>query len=449
LVDDDQQTLDGLAALLRSEGLSNSVQIADARTVTSMLAAQPAGVIVLDLFMPHMPGETLLQTLTAEYPGVPVIVVTGSDAVDTAVRCMKYGAVDYIVKPVDSGRLMASIRNALARRSLEEENRRVRDKMLSPVLERPKLFEHIITRSPAMGAIFQYIEAIAEVSQPVLITGETGVGKELVARALHHASGRTGALVSVNVAGLDDTLFTDTLFGHTKGAFTNADTSREGLIVRAQGGTLLLDEIGDLSSASQVKLLRLLQEGEFFPVGSDTPRRSDARIIATTNAHLEELQTAGKFRKDLYYRLNAHCISVPPLREHPEDIPLLLDHFLKLFSQESGTAAPKLTPEVRALMMRYTFPGNIRELRSMVLDMVSRSKTGVPPLRVLEEKLGSAGVQAPHAATDIIIFPPVLPGLKETADALVAEALRRANGNKSAAARLLGISQQAVSKRCR
>ena len=447
LVDDEEQALIGLELLLRTEGLTNVVPVTDPRELLPRLAARPASVILLDLFMPHIPGEALLQEITRDYPGVPVIVVTGTDTVATAVRCMQRGAFDYIVKPVDTDRLLPALRHALERRLLEEETRHTRDKMLSPVLEHPERFQHIVTRSPIMFTIFQYIEAIAELPHPVLITGETGVGKELMARTIHDASGRSGAFVSVNVAGLDDTLFSDTLFGHAKGAFTSADGAREGLILRAQGGTLFLDEIGDLSRQSQVKLLRLVQEHEFMAIGSDTPKKTDARIITTTNANLEALQLEDKFRRDLYYRLNAHRINVPPLRQHKEDIPLLVEHFARECAQELGRAKLAMPPEVIALLASYAFPGNVRELRSLVLDIVTRSKLGVAPLQAVTDKLGPAHVPAEFVPGDGIVFPPILPSLKEAADMLMAEAMRRTHGNKSAAARLLNISQQAVSKR--
>ena len=446
LVDDESAAREGMEILLRSAGMGHTAQCADPREVMPALARQRASVILLDLGMPHIPGETLLQQIAAEYPAIPVIVVTGTDTVDTAVFCMRHGAFDYLVKPLDAERLLTAVRRALDHHSLEEENLRVRAKLLSPTLEHPEHFRHIVTSSPALAAIFQYVEAIAGLPHPVLVTGETGVGKELVVRAIHAASGREGELVSVNVAGLDDALFSDTLFGHTKGAFTSADKARDGLILKAQGGTLALDEIGDMSMQSQVKLLRVLQEGEFLPTGSDVPRKTDARIIATTNADLDALQAAGTFRKDLYYRLNAHRIVVPPLRLRHEDIPLLAHHFLAAFAQEMGLSTPPIPRAFLATLEANNLSGNVRELRAMMLDAITRKKMGKSPFG--EE--GDATDTTTEHANDTcagLVFPPVLPTPRQAVAHLVAEAMRRANGKQSAAARLLGITQQAIAKR--
>ncbi len=446
LVDDESATRESMEILLHMASLGNTVQCADSREVMPALARQRASLVLLDLGMPYITGETLLQQITSEYPDIPVIVVTGTDTVGTVVVCMRHGAFDYLVKPLDAERLLSSVRRALERQSLAEENLRVRAKLLSPTLEHPEHFRHMVTCSPALAAIFQYVEVIAGLAHPVLITGETGVGKELVVRAIHTASGREGELVSVNVAGLDDAMFSDTLFGHVKGAFTSADKARDGLILKAQGGTVVLDEIGDLSLQSQVKLLRVLQEGEFLPAGSDVPRKTDARIVATTNADLDALQRAGKFRKDLYYRLNAHRIMVPPLRQRREDIALLANHFLAEFAKELGLPTPAMPRAFTALLENHSLAGNVRELRSMMLDAVTRKKMGTP---AFSENGGVAAtpVELDGKACTGILFPPALPTPRQAVDALVAEAMRRANGKQSAAARLLGITQQAIAKR--
>jgi len=447
LVDDESAARESMEILLRSAGLGNTVPMADPREMMAALERQRASVVLLDLGMPHVSGESLLQRIASDYPDIPIIVVTGTDTVDTAVFCMRHGAFDYLVKPLDAERLLSSVRRALERQLLEEENRRVREKLLSPVLDHPEHFAHIVTCSPALAAIFQYVEAIASLSHPVLITGETGVGKELVARAIHTASGRQGDLVSVNVAGLDDTMFSDTLFGHVKGAFTSADKARNGLILTAQGGTLVLDEIGDLSIQSQVKLLRVLQEGEFLAAGSDVPRKTDARIIATTNADLGELQAAGKFRKDLYYRLSANRICVPPLRQRREDIPLLANHFLAEFAKEQNIPKPVMPAAFLSMLEAHDLAGNVRELRSMMLDAVTRKKMGKPAFQAADDAAGTARAEPDGTSADRIVFPSALPTPRQVVEDLVAEAMRRADGKQSAAARLLGISQQAIAKR--
>jgi DNA-binding NtrC family response regulator len=310
--------------------------------------------------------------------------------------------------------------------------------VLSDKLEHPEAFSEIITNSPAMKSIFQYIEAISLSPQPALITGETGVGKELVARAIHRLSCRTGAFVPVNIAGLDDNVFADTLFGHRKGAFTGADQTRSGLVEQASGGTLFLDEIGDLSLASQVKLLRLSQDGEFFPLGSDVAKRSDARVLVATNQDLEVLQSSGRFRKDLYYRLCAHHIHLPPLRERREDLPLLIDHFLETASQTLGKKKP--TPP--------------RELQSMILDAVSSHKSGKLSMQVFKSYIRQKhptfpidSKQLPSGQTSLLSFSEQLPTFKQAEQSLLSEAMERAKGNQAIAAQMLGITRQALNKR--
>ena len=362
LVDDEVQALDSFELALRSGNVNNFIRCQDSRDVISLLAEQESDVMLLDLRMPYMSGEELLPMVTTDFPHVPVIVITGADDVETAVRCMKAGAFDYIVKPVERSRLVASVKRAIELRELRRQNQLLKAHVLSDQLQNPEAFSEIITTSKIIRSIFQYIESIATSPQPVLITGDTGVGKELVARAVHTISRRQGDFIAVNVAGLDDNVFADTLFGHRKGAFTGADQTRTGLAEKASGGTLFLDEIGDLSPASQVKLLRFLQEGEFFPLGSDVAKRSDARIVVATNQELETLRDAGTFRKDLYYRLRIHHVHIPPLRERTEDLPLLLNHFLEKAAKMLGKKQPTPPKELITLLGAYHFPGNIREL---------------------------------------------------------------------------------------
>jgi DNA-binding NtrC family response regulator len=312
----------------------------------------------------------------------------------------------------------------------------------------------MVTQSPVMRSIFQYIESISISPQPILITGETGVGKELVANAIHKLSQRKGAFVPVNVAGLDDNIFGDTLFGHRKGAFTGADQARSGLVEQASGGTLFLDEIGDLSPASQVKLLRLLQDGEYFPLGSDVGKRSDARAVVATNQDIQALQESGKFRKDLYYRLCAHHIHIPPLRERREDLPALLDHFLEKASETLGKKKPTPPRELLTLLSTYRFPGNIRELQSLVLDAVSGHRTGKLSMEVfksyIRQKQPTLDIDSKHllqVENLMVSFSDPLPTLKQTEQLLISEAMKRAGGNQAIAARLLGITRQALNKR--
>jgi len=321
-------------------------------------------------------------------------------------------------------------------------------------VEHPEAFAHIVTANRRMGTIFQYVEAVAESIEPVLITGETGTGKELIAQAIHTLSGRDGKMVSLNVAGLDDNLFSDTLFGHVKGGYTGADAERAGLIAKAAGGTLFLDEIGDLKSASQVKLLRLLQDNSYYPIGSDLPRTADARIVAATNRSLQERMARGKFRQDLFFRLSSHPVELPPLRERMDDLPLLLQHFIEEAAESLGKPAPGPSDELFTLLSVYDFPGNVRELRSLVFNAVAQHRSG-PILSMESFRLavrksatvpelieGSSGTpESPLAITGRF------PTLKEANVFLVREAMRRATNNQGVAAALLGITRQSLNRR--
>ncbi len=454
LVDDEEQSLTSFEMALRSVSLNNFIRCLDSRDVIPLLTEQEVEIVLLDLRMPYIAGDELLPAIISDFPEIPVIMITGANDVETAVKCMKLGAFDYMVKPVERSRLIGGVKRALDLRELQRENRLLKAQVLSDKLEHPEVFSEIVTCSARMRSIFQYVEAIAASPRPLLITGETGVGKELVARAVHRLSRRKGAFVAVNVAGLDDNVFADTLFGHKKGAFTGAEQARGGLLEQAAGGTLFLDEIGDLSHASQVKLLRLLQDGEYFPLGSDLAKRSDARVVVATNQDLNTLQASGRFRKDLYYRLCDHHLHIPPLRERMEDLPLLLNHFLEKTSTTLGKSRPTPPEELLTLLSTYHFPGNIREMESMVFDSVSIHRSGKLSMDLFKshifqkppapEKERPQQVQREGVS---VSFSDRLPTLKELEQNLVDEAMRRAGGNQSIAALSLGITRQALNKR--
>jgi len=457
IVDDEESILLAVDTTLRMAGMDNLITCGDSRQVLDLLSRQEIEAMLLDLNMPHVSGERLLDTVSRDYPEIPVIIVTGAVDVETAVRCIKAGAFDYVVKPVEEERLITAVNRAISFQELKRENLALKQHILGETLEKPEAFGEIVTNNKKMLLIFQYIESIARTSQPVLIRGETGVGKELIARTIHDLSGLAGNFIAVNAAGLDDNVFSDTLFGHVKGAYTGADRSRDGLIEQAAGGTLFLDEIGDLNHASQVKLLRLLQEGEYFPLGRDKPRKSDARIVAATNRNLSRLLETGEFRKDLNYRLRTHRIYIPPLRERLDDIPLLVEHFLEEAAQTLKKKKPTPPVELFALLKTYAFPGNIRELQSIIIDAVSRHRSGVLSLdafrahiqrgRNAETRPAPASSQT-AAKQPILAFPATeLPTIKQATDLLVREAMLRAGGNQSIASGMLGISQQALSKR--
>jgi len=455
LIDDESQLLHSASIVLRSAGIPEVITIGDGRVVMSTMAEREVGAVVLDLAMPHVSGQSLLEQLASDYPDVPVIVMTATNDVETAVQCMRSGAVDYLVKPVEPSRLVSAVKRAVEMRALQAELLTLKDRLLTETPPQQEAFAAIVTQNPTLFAIFRYVEAVAGSPQPVLITGETGTGKELMASALHRLSGRPGELVAVNVAGLDDTMFSDTLFGHTRGAFTGADRQREGLVSAADAGTMFLDEIGDLSIASQVKLLRLLQDGSYYPLGADRPRQSRARVIVATNTDVMKAVAAGHFRKDLYYRLRTHHVHLPPLRSRPGDLPLLVDHFVEKAAHQLGRDVPGVPLALYQLLKTYSFPGNVRELEGLVFDAVARHQGVTLSLASFRDAIlaespstataGEPEVAGTRPAPDI--FPDRLPTLRESEERLIAEALRRADGNQGVAAGLLGLSRQALNKR--
>jgi len=454
IVDDDEVIVELYGTILEEAGFSDLLLCTDSREVMQIIRANPVAAILLDLYMPHISGQELLDQITREFPEIPVIIVTLEDKIDVAVDCMKVGAFDFMTKPIDENRLVTSIAHAVQVHELQDQVHVLSHSHGITDLAHPEVFESIITASDAMINVFAYIEAIAGSPKALLITGESGTGKELIAQAAHDASGRSGQFVAVNVSGLDDTVFSDTLFGHRKGAFTGADSVRKGLIEQAAGGTLFLDEIGDLDNAAQVKLLRLLQEGEFYALGSDIAGRSQARIIAATNADLRSKQMDGSFRRDLYYRLMAHHVRIPPLRERSEDLPLLLDHFVEEGARMMSRDIPEIPTGLLPLLASYAFPGNVRELQSLVQDAVSRStgtSLSMEPFVAYLDAHSDADAEARGAASgnraSRFAFEEPFPTLQEAEDFLISEALARTGGNQTAAARLLGVSQSTLSRR--
>jgi DNA-binding NtrC family response regulator len=455
LVDDELRLLKASQLLLASKGFRNVFALSDSREVMDYLQSNEVAVIVLDLYMPNLNGLDLLPVIVNEYPSTPVIVMTATDETETAVNCMKKGAFDFLVKPVETARLVTTIRKAIEHRAICRELDSLRERFFSEKLDHAEAFNPIVTASSKMHTIFKYMEVIAPSRQPILICGETGVGKELVAKALHTLSGCSGEYVAVNVAGLDDTVFADTLFGHKKGAFTGAERPRDGLVAKASSGTLFLDEIGDLSDQSQIKLLRLLQEKEYYPVGSDNPCVSSARVLLATNHDLQKLIDEKRFRKDLYYRLCAHRLVIPPLRERLEDVAPLLEHFLDNAAQSFGKKKPTPPGELVTLLETYPFPGNVRELEAMVHDAVARHTSGVLSMESFSNAIGIARlpkhtpVQKSSGINPLEEMFGHFPTINEVENYLITEAMQRAKNNQGIAANLLGITRQTLNKRLR
>ncbi len=454
LVDDEVAWLNSFSLTLQSAGISNVTTCNDSSKVLDFLAQNPISVLVLDLTMPHMAGDELLPMVVKDFPEVPVIIITGLDQVDTAVNCMKLGAYDFFTKVTEESRLITGVKRAIDLGILRRENSALKVHFFQDTINDPDAFGNIITHNKTMHSIFQYTEAIATTCEPVLITGATGVGKELFASAIHRLSIRKGEFVATNIAGLDDTMLADTLFGHKKGAFSGAEASRKGLIATATDGSLFLDEIGDLSTGAQIKLLRLIQEREYYPLGSDIARSTNARMIFATHQDLDSLQESGTFRQDLFFRLRTHHIHIPPLRDRLDDIPLLLDFFLDQAATKLGKKKPAYPNELPILLATYHYPGNIRELQSMIFDALSKHRMKTLSMDVFKKyimerrtRTGNEKLMEPENGDTVYSVLKQLPTLKESGQILVREALNRAQGNQAIAAQMLGITRQALNWR--
>lgn len=438
LIDDETDILESYSTIFRYHGFKDVYQLSDGNLVGSFLKSHPQiSAIVLDLNMPLKSGKEILTELSDAHPHIPVIVVTGVDRARDAVECLKLGAFDYLTKPVECDDLISVVKRGVGRKAENTE------------LLNPEAFSSIVTSNKNMSALFSYIESISNSTMPMLIKGESGTGKELLAKSIYHSHNYSGEFVAVNVAGLDDTVFTDTLFGHVKGAYTGAHSGRKGLISRAEDGLLFLDEIGDLTPASQLKLLRLLQEREYSPLGADEILHSSARIVAATNVNLEESVASGMFREDLYFRLKTHLLVLPPLRERKDDIPLLAQRFIRQAAADLGKKSPFIPKELYPLLESLSFPGNIRELQSLMMDTVARHGGGpvldMQPIRVYCDARKEEVIPNDEGDTPIS-YGSDLPKLKDVEEFLLKEALEKANNNQSVAAKMLGISQSKISR---
>lgn len=453
VVDDEPSELEAYSFLLTSMGVKNITTVQDNRQLMDVLDQSPNGLVFLDLNMPHKSGEDVLAEIRETHPAIPVVICTANSDISMAVKCLKLGAHDYLVKPINMNVFGSALRNALEISSLRNEVMNLKGISNKRRLRHPQYFSPIFTQDPAMKGIFHYIESISGSGQPVLILGETGSGKELMARAIHDASQVDGEFVTIDVSGLDDTFFSDTLFGHNKGAYTGADVNRTGLIERARCGTLFLDEIGDLSPVSQIKLLRLLQEGVYYPLGSDQPKKSRARVVAAANKELNgfALDSDG-FRKDLYYRLSTHLIRIPPLRERAQDIPLLAEHLARKAARGLGKNIIGLEPDLLGLLQSHPFPGNVRELKMYIYDAVAQCSESTLTKDSIKERIryetkGFAACVSTGMTGSLESVFGRFPTLSQLTEFAVDAALEKAAGNQSKAAGFLGISKQAMSKR--
>lgn len=452
IIDDEKAIRKSFAYFFEDIGFQ-VLEASNGREGLEVFESQKPHLVFTDLRMPVMDGFEFLRLARELRPETPIIVVSGTGVVSDAIKAVKLGAWDYITKPLlDMRELEIVAKRAIETLELRQEVSTLRDRILNVKLANEAAFSPIITNDEKMIRIFHYLEAVAPTHQPVLITGETGTGKELIARAIHDVSKRKGKFVAVNVGGVDDTVFSDTLFGHIKGAFTGAERLREGMITQAANGTLFLDEIGELSNASQVKLLRLLQEQEYFSIGSDVPHKTNARIVTATNLDLRAMVENGNFRKDLYYRLCAHQVFLPPLRTRSDDIRLLLEFFVEETSKALNKKSPVLSPELYQYLATYDFPGNIRELKSMVYDAVAQHSHGTLSKDCFLHSMGNNAfksmncLSSSNVATVSDDSEERLPTLKEAEQELIKKALQRSGGNQGVAARYLGITRQGLNK---
>lgn len=430
LIDDEPSMLITYDTLLRMKGVTNIVSSQDPIQALDIARNFDPDVILLDLMMGEHRGQDFIEPLARVCTNVNIIIVSALDTIETAVECIRSGAMDYLVKPLQQDRLL---------------------ELLEQVSKGPKAPEgqheesEMVYQSSIMQRVITQMEVLAPTKLPILITGETGTGKELMAKAIHHESGVKGPLVSVNVAGLDENMFSDTLFGHCKGSFTGANHQRDGLIRNADGGTLFLDEIGDLDAPSQIKMLRLLQEGEFYPVGSDQLERTNARFVLATHVHLAKKVEQGTFRQDLYYRLNSHRIHLPPLRDRKEDISFLAQKMNQRLSEDLGKATFPIPPHLLEIWTEELFPGNVRELEGRVRHGILFGFNSPMP-----EYSEISGVDMGHHSTKFTVDDEngeAFPTIKKMTERLVQQAMEASGHKQVEAAKLLGISQQALSAR--
>jgi DNA-binding NtrC family response regulator len=438
IIDDDPVGLETLAEGLQEEGYE-ALPAPDATIGLSILAERPdVDAVLTDLKMQGMDGLEVLRQAKNHNEGVPVILITAYATVETAIEAMKLGAYDYVMKPIDLRRVSVVLEKAVALGTLTRENCDLKRR-----LDEKFGFENIIGRSEAMVKVFQFIRQVANTRTVVLIEGESGTGKDLVAQAIHNNSSRRGGpFVGVNCAALTETLLESELFGHEKGAFTGAITQKKGRFELANGGTLFLDEVGDMPVAMQTKLLRVLQEYKFERVGGMQTITVDVRVIAATNASLEEKVKAGKFREDLFYRLNVVPIRVPALRERRDDIPLLVCRFVRQFAEQNNRPVKNVSPQAMDMLCRYDWPGNVREVQNVIENIVITSQGEVLGVKDLPERVRPA---LPVATGGF----PVGVSMRELEERAIRETLEKVGGNRKKAADVLGIGLRTLHRKLR
>jgi len=442
IVEDEPKMLRLLELNLADDGYATRTA-STAENGLKVLASDRIDLVLSDMKLPGMNGLEFLQAVKRANAAIPVVMMTAYGTVESAVEAMKEGASDFVLKPFSIEEIKLIVRKELEVRRLHEENRQLRE-----ALGQRYQFDNIVANSPGMQEVLAAVEQVAPTNATVLLGGESGVGKDMVARAIHQHSRRVnGPFIKINCTAIPENLLESELFGYEKGAFTGATTTKPGKFELADKGTIFLDEIGDMAGSLQVKLLRVLQEREFERLGGTRTIKVDVRVVAATNQDLRAALEQGTFREDLYYRLNVVPISIPPLREHKEDIPYLVDHFIGRFAESSGKAIGGIAPEALKLLVDFHWPGNVRELENIIeraVVMASGTRIETADIRLDVAWPGGNSTAPAASENSAAIFLPEGMTLEQYEDKLIQAALERAGGNKSQAARLLGLSRNAL-----
>ncbi len=440
IVDDEKNTREGLQKFL--EGLNyEALTAANGEEGLKAYTQEKPDLVLADIRMPGMDGVTLLEKIKSHNPSAKVILMTAYGSVEDAVKAIKKGAFYYLTKPVNLEELEFLVKKSLASQSLEEENKELKQALFKEKFESGEIIAH----SKKMKELLKMVEKIAQTNSTVLIEGESGTGKELVAHRIHELSPRrNNPFVPVHCAALTETLLTSELFGHEKGSFTGALDRKIGRFERAHMGTLFLDEIGEISKDTQVKLLRVLQDGVFERVGGTKPIKSDARLVCATNKNLLEEVKAGRFREDLYYRINVIYLKVPPLRERKEDIPYLIEHFVNYFAQANGKKAMTVDPAAMNLLVNYSWPGNVREVKNIIERMVVLSNSDILNAIQVPEDIRQGALPPTHTLSTTTATENSSGRLSDVEKEVIRQTLEAVKGNKSLAAKKLGISRRTL-----
>lgn len=437
-IDDEENIRNGLSDNFELEGYEVK-QASNGKDGLSLISKGDVDLVITDLRMDGISGMEVVKTVTTKYPGLPVIVLTGHGSVDDAKSAIKYGAFDFLTKPLDLDHLNTIVKNALKGRELAFQKSRLEQELQAASSE--KTLSTNLGKSLGMKKVSELVQKVAPTNATVLITGESGVGKEVVADTIHRLSPRKDKpIVKVHLAALSETLLESELFGHEKGAFTGAENMKKGVFEQAHGGTIFLDEIGEINPSVQVKLLRVIQEKKFERVGGEKTIEVDVRIIAATNRNMEEEVKAGRFREDLYYRLNVIRIGIPPLRERKEDIPILMTEFLKKFAAENGRTIKGFDSRAKTALLNYSWPGNIRELQSFIQSAVVMAGGEEITLDDLPPALHNSGLSK-------MITIPLGTTLEEAELMIINQTLAANNGNKTKTAEALGIGRKTLHRK--